>query len=129
MSGSLDADGNLWDPKGNAMLRKIRQSDARIHQSLTEKKIRRLKVRAASGNPGKPEMKPGTGKSPSETQVDMWITLKAVTGSMCISAERWQAPGVYELSEDSRIYEAVDAAGGFTENAARESVNLASKSF
>ena len=37
------------------------------------------------------------------------------------------APGVYELSEDSRIYEAVDAAGGFTENAARESVNLASK--
>lgn len=37
------------------------------------------------------------------------------------------APGVYELSKDSRIYEAVDAAGGFTENAARESVNLASK--
>ena len=37
------------------------------------------------------------------------------------------ASGVYELSEDSRIYEAVDAAGGFTENAARESVNLASK--
>lgn len=36
-------------------------------------------------------------------------------------------PGVYELSGDSRIYEAVDAAGGFTENAARESVNLASK--
>ena len=36
-------------------------------------------------------------------------------------------PGVYELSGDSRIYEAVDAAGGFTENAAREYVNLASK--
>lgn len=36
-------------------------------------------------------------------------------------------PGVYELSEDSRIDEAVDAAGGFTENAARECVNLASK--
>ena len=36
-------------------------------------------------------------------------------------------PGVYELSGDSRICEAVDAAGGFTENAARESVNLASK--
>ena len=35
-------------------------------------------------------------------------------------------PGVYELSGDSRIYEAVDAAGGFTENAARECVNLAS---
>ena len=36
-------------------------------------------------------------------------------------------PGVYELSGDSRIYEAVDAAGGFTENAASECVNLASK--
>lgn len=36
-------------------------------------------------------------------------------------------PGVYELSADSRIYEAVDAAGGFTEDAARERVNLASK--
>ena len=36
-------------------------------------------------------------------------------------------PGVYELSGDSRIYEAVDAAGGFTEHAARECVNLASK--
>lgn len=36
-------------------------------------------------------------------------------------------PGVYELSGDGRIYEAVDAAGGFTENAARECVNLASK--
>ena len=36
-------------------------------------------------------------------------------------------PGVYELSGDSRICEAVDAAGGFTENADREHVNLASK--
>ena len=36
-------------------------------------------------------------------------------------------PGVYELSGDSRIYEAVDAAGVFAENAARECVNLASK--
>lgn len=36
-------------------------------------------------------------------------------------------PGVYELSENSRIYEAVEAAGGFTENASEKSVNLASK--
>ena len=36
-------------------------------------------------------------------------------------------PGVYELSENSRIYEAVEAAGGFTENASEESINLASK--
>ena len=36
------------------------------------------------------------------------------------------APGVYELPAGSRIYEAVKAAGGFTENAEEESVNLAS---
>lgn len=35
-------------------------------------------------------------------------------------------PGIYELPAGSRIYEAVKAAGGFTENAAEESVNLAS---
>ena len=54
----------------------------------------------------------GTGKSPSETQVEV---------------DNSKAAGIYELSEDSRIYEAVDAAGGFTENAARESINLASR--
>lgn len=35
-------------------------------------------------------------------------------------------PGIYEFPAGSRIYEAVKAAGGFTENAAEESVNLAS---
>ncbi len=34
-------------------------------------------------------------------------------------------PGVYELPEESRIYEAVEAAGGFTEEASRSYVNLA----
>ena len=36
------------------------------------------------------------------------------------------SPGVYELSEDARIYEAVEAAGGFTEQADEEYINLAS---
>lgn len=34
-------------------------------------------------------------------------------------------PGVYELKSDSRLFAAVDAAGGFTEFASRESINLA----
>ncbi len=56
----------------------------------------------------------------------MWKTLKI--RSLCVYLRSGGSPRcVYELSEDSRIYEAVDAAGGFTENAARESVNLASK--
>lgn len=36
-------------------------------------------------------------------------------------------PGVYELPEGSRIYEAVEAAGGFTGEAAEDSLNLAQK--
>ena len=36
-------------------------------------------------------------------------------------------PGVYELPEGSRVYEAVEAAGGFTEEAAAEALNLAEK--
>ena len=42
-----------------------------------------------------------------------------------------KSPGIYELEADSRIYDAIDAAGGFDENADAEyinnSVNLASK--
>lgn len=38
-----------------------------------------------------------------------------------------KAPGVYELPKDSRIFEAVDAAGGFTEDAAADLLNLAEK--
>lgn len=37
------------------------------------------------------------------------------------------SPGVYELKEGSRIFEAVEKAGGFTEDAAGESINLAAK--
>ena len=67
----------------------------------------------------------GTGKSPSETQVEVGNSKAA--GIYVYICGEVANPGVYELSEDSRIYEAVDAAGGFTENAARERINLASK--
>jgi competence protein ComEA len=36
-------------------------------------------------------------------------------------------PGVYELSEDSRLYDFIKAAGGFTKKAAKEYWNLAGK--
>lgn len=34
-------------------------------------------------------------------------------------------PGVYELSQDARVYEAIEAAGGFTEGASDDYLNLA----
>ena len=67
----------------------------------------------------------GTGKSPSEDRRDVENSEKS--GVYVYICGEVIKPGVYELSGDSRIYEAVDAAGGFTENAARESINLASK--
>ncbi len=36
-----------------------------------------------------------------------------------------QAPGVYRVAKDARIVDAIEAAGGFTENAAKEYWNLA----
>lgn len=35
------------------------------------------------------------------------------------------APGLFELSEGSRVYDAIQAAGGFTEDARHDAVNLA----
>jgi competence protein ComEA len=37
------------------------------------------------------------------------------------------SPGVYELSEESRVFQAVEKAGGFTQNAAVESLNMAER--
>lgn len=37
------------------------------------------------------------------------------------------SPGVYELLEGSRVYQAVEKAGGFTEKAAAESLNMAER--
>ena len=37
-----------------------------------------------------------------------------------------KSPGVYELPEDSRIFEAIECAGGFTEQAEESALNLAS---
>lgn len=36
-------------------------------------------------------------------------------------------PGIIELSEESRVYDAIEAAGGFTENADTSKINLAYK--
>lgn len=36
-----------------------------------------------------------------------------------------EKPGVYELEEGSRVFQAVEAAGGFTEEASQSSMNLA----
>lgn len=38
-----------------------------------------------------------------------------------------QAPGVYELAPDSRVTDAIEAAGGFTPEAERSGVNLAKR--
>ena len=38
-----------------------------------------------------------------------------------------KSPGVYELTSDSRLYEAIQMAGGFTDEAAGEALNQAEK--
>ena len=53
-----------------------------------------------------------------ETQADPPMIFVHICGEV-------NKPGVYELPEGSRIFEAVEAAGGFTEEAAEASLNLA----
>ena len=115
MSGSLDADGNIsWEKNGSAKSDGLPQGDS---GSSTEKQELQEPFRDENGSV--------QGESTVETQE--YVENSEKSGVYVYICGEVAAPGVYELSEDSRIYEAVDAAGGFTENAARESVNLASK--
>lgn len=115
MSGSLDADGNIsWEKNGSAKSDGLPQGDS---GSSTEKQELQEPFRDENGSV--------QGESTVETQE--YVENSEKSGVYVYICGEVTAPGVYELSEDSRIYEAVDAAGGFTENAARESVNLASK--
>ena len=115
MSGSLDADGNIsWEKNGSAKSDGLPQGDS---GSSTEKQEIQEPFRDENGSV--------QGESTVETQE--YVENSEKSGVYVYICGEAAAPGVYELSEDSRIYEAVDAAGGFTENAARESVNLASK--
>ena len=115
MSGSLDADGNIsWEKNGSAKSDGLPQGDS---GSSTEKQELQEPFRDENGSV--------QGESTVETQE--YVENSEKSGVYVYICGEVAAPGVYERSEDSRIYEAVDAAGGFTENAARESVNLASK--
>lgn len=115
MSGSLDADGNIsWEKNGSAKSDGLPQGDS---GSSTKKQELQEPFRDENGSV--------QGESTVETQE--YVENSEKSGVYVYICGEVAAPGVYELSKDSRIYEAVDAAGGFTENAARESVNLASK--
>ena len=43
----------------------------------------------------------------------------------CIYLRGGNTPGVYEVTQNARLYEVIEAAGGLTEDAAEESVNQA----
>lgn len=43
----------------------------------------------------------------------------------CTWAARWPRPALYDLAEGARVLDAVEAAGGFAEGAARDALNLA----
>lgn len=58
-----------------------------------------------------------TGSSETDTVAgDLWVV--QVTGAV-------KNPGVYQVKADSRVYEAINLAGGLSENAAADSLNQA----
>ena len=73
-------------------------------------------AKPAAESPNTPEVQPPAQKitDPSVPEVRYVY----VTGAV-------RSPGVYKLSKDSRVFQAIDAAGGFTQKADRASLNLA----
>lgn len=71
-----------------------------------------------------------TGTLDAETAIGNGILLadisrQEVVSDICVHVcGAVSEPGVYELPMGSRVYEAVDAAGGFDEEADREAINL-----
>ncbi|MCD8163621.1 MAG: helix-hairpin-helix domain-containing protein [Synergistaceae bacterium] len=70
---------------------------------------------ASSANSGPRQIKAVSGGGETSAQ---WVVY--VTGAV-------KKPGVYEVSPGARVYEALNAAGGFAANADQEAVNLAAK--
>lgn len=68
-----------------------------------------------SGEESEDDLEDPESEDPSEEASVIWIY---VCGEVC-------APGVYELEAGSRVYEAIEAAGGMTETAASSYLNQA----
>lgn len=59
------------------------------------------------------------------SELSEYLTQSEVASIWVYVCGEVKMPGVYELEAGSRIFEAIDAAGGMTEEAAKEAVNLA----
>ncbi|WP_394525347.1 helix-hairpin-helix domain-containing protein [Lacrimispora sp. JR3] len=80
----------------------------------------------AAAGPQKPEF---SGSDETEDQGSGFRSTREAASLPCyvhICGEV-VSPGVYELSEESRVFQAVEKAGGFTANAAAESLNMAER--
>ena len=86
-------------------------TDSGNDQSLNEPPSQNQTVQNPTDLP-KTETPPQIPKQPEK------ILYVYVTGEI-------KNPGVYKLSEDARIFQLIDSAGGFTSKADRESLNLA----
>ena len=77
-------------------------------------------VRQAMNTPGETETGISTapGKADPVRNAEKWVVY--LTGEV-------QRPGIVEISPDSRLYQAVEMAGGLTARADRENINLAEK--
>nr|WP_314461541.1 helix-hairpin-helix domain-containing protein [uncultured Clostridium sp.] len=76
--------------------------------SIQEPPVSSMEETSASDSP----------KAPEEPDVPSRICYVHICGEVV-------SPGVYELEEGSRVFQAVAAAGGFTENAAADTLNMA----
>lgn len=92
----------------------------RTDETVMLKRMEQLVVEETAAVDGMTPDMAGQASGFSENQVDPTGYFVHICGEV-------ENPGVYQLPQGSRIFEAVEAAGGFTEDAAQSSMNLAEK--
>ena len=111
---------NIWKKYGKIVVAAVFLTVAGLYYGFVERREDLIRL----GNDGRPVLEM---LEESSVESDLYSTESPTEPTMIyvhICGEV-NNPGVYELPEGSRIFEAVEAAGGFTEKASQSSMNLA----
>ena len=111
---------NIWKKYGKIVVAAVFLTVAGLYYGFVER--RQDLIRLENGRRTVQEM---SEESIEESDLYSTETLTEPTMIYVHICGEVNNPGVYELPEGSRIFEAVEAAGGFTEDASQSSLNLA----
>lgn len=114
---------NIWKKYGKIVAAAVFLTVAGLYYGFVVRREDLIRL----GSDGHSVQRIVTETEPFMTETELLVT-EATTEPIMVYVHicgEVNNPGVYELPEGSRIFEAVRAAGGFTEEAAQSSLNLA----